>query len=782
MSNTLKLRAIAIVIALGLFGVALNASKIYDEWQRIGEAQSVSTASHALAKLSDASIRLSAERSFTQLTLALDAPVTPEFRKRIEAQRNLVDADFAGATDFLATASSGAFAHVNSRIVDQLAELSKLRSEADRLLLLQKVERPLERISGIPDALKSLVTEIHAIRLRLRGSNSNIMATVGLLEQAQDRALKLREFAGRDRTLLATALARQDSFASETIASMGLLHGRVLETLKELDSITEQNGIPSAVRTKFVDFQATYLGSYSKLRDSLIVQGRTAAPLYSVTFAQFFEQSSAVLEDAEKLGSLLSAKIDGVWSEEQSRLQVAMVWDGGILALFLGLAGAAIWVFQSLFRRLDRLRLVMGSLANGALTIAVPDLTSRDEIGEMARTVKHFQDVGLEKQAVEAAAATQRDQADAARQRAADEKARLELAADAERTASQQVRLAAAEEEAKASKERAQAIEKIGQGLSRLAENDLSFRLTGEMPAAYKGLMQDFNSAVSNLSSALASIRQGTEAIASGTREIAQAADDLSRRTESQAANLEETAGAVLEISNVIKVSAQSAASARDYVADANGDAQKSSAIVAKAVEAMNRIETSSIEIGKIISVIDEIAFQTNLLALNAGVEAARAGEAGRGFAVVATEVRALAQRSADAAKQIRVLISTSSEQVNNGVELVDQAGQSLQRIMAKVQEINGLVSDIAGRATEQSLGLSQVSTTVTQMDQATQQNAAMVEETTAATRSLSEESQNLLSLVSQFKLGGAPTAQSIVTALEGGAPHLRQQLNARFR
>jgi methyl-accepting chemotaxis protein len=243
---------------------------------------------------------------------------------------------------------------------------------------------------------------------------------------------------------------------------------------------------------------------------------------------------------------------------------------------------------------------------------------------------------------------------------------------------------------------------------------------------------------------------------------------------------LEETAGAVVQISNAIKDSAQNAASARDFVGDANKDAEASSATVEHAVKAMTEIATSSREIGQIIGVIDEIAFQTSLLALNAGVEAARAGEAGRGFAVVATEVRALAQRSADAAKQIRELISMSSGQVTHGVSLVGEAGNALQRIMTRVTEINGLVADISSRANEQSMALTQVSTTVTQMDNATQQNAAMVEETTAATRNLSEESQRLLALVAKFQLGQSNGSRDLSRSLAAAAPHVRELLQKR--
>jgi methyl-accepting chemotaxis protein len=244
-----------------------------------------------------------------------------------------------------------------------------------------------------------------------------------------------------------------------------------------------------------------------------------------------------------------------------------------------------------------------------------------------------------------------------------------------------------------------------------------------------------------------------TSAIHSGTNEISSASDDLSRRTEQQAVSLEETAAASDEITATVEKSAENAKHAREVVASADSDAKKSAVVVRRAVEAMDAIAKSSGQIGQIIGVIDEIAFQTNLLALNPGVEAARAGDAGRGFAVVASEVRALAQRSADAAKEIKGLISTSTTQVDFGVKLVAETGKSLKRIIAQVTEINGVVAEIPAGALEQATGLQQVDTAIDQMDQTTQQNATMVEES-GASHSLSQETTQLSSLIDRFQLG----------------------------
>ena len=297
-------------------------------------------------------------------------------------------------------------------------------------------------------------------------------------------------------------------------------------------------------------------------------------------------------------------------------------------------------------------------------------------------------------------------------------------------------------------------VDGLARGLKQLSEGDLTVRIPQAFPAKYETLRVDFNAASERLEQALAGMVASAQIIRNGSAEISSAADDLSRRTEQQAAGLEETAAALDEITVTVRKTASGAKSAADVVMAARGDAQNSGDVVQQAVLAMGQIEKSAQQISQIIGVIDEIAFQTNLLALNAGVEAARAGEAGRGFAVVASEVRALAQRSAEAAKEIKALISTSTAQVSSGVQLVAQTGEALQRIVGRVAEIDGLVTEIAASAQEQAVGLAEVNTAVNQMDQMTQQNAAMVEQSTAASHGMSSEAQNLAASAARFRVG----------------------------
>ena len=295
----------------------------------------------------------------------------------------------------------------------------------------------------------------------------------------------------------------------------------------------------------------------------------------------------------------------------------------------------------------------------------------------------------------------------------------------------------------------------LSTALESLAGTDLTHRIETAFPAEYQGLKTNFAAAVTILHETMRTISTQTSTIFSVTGEIAHAVDDLSRRTEQQAASLEETAAALDEITVNVKQTADGAHHAREVVAETRTDAERSGEVVRQAVTAMGNIQNSSQQISQIIGVIDEIAFQTNLLALNAGVEAARAGEAGRGFAVVASEVRALAQRSAEAAKEIKTLISTSGQHVELGVKLVGETGVVLQRILTQVAEISSVISNIAASTKEQASGLGEVNAAINQMDQVTQQNAAMVEQSAAAGRSLAQETEELKRLIDRFRIDG---------------------------
>jgi methyl-accepting chemotaxis protein len=447
---------------------------------------------------------------------------------------------------------------------------------------------------------------------------------------------------------------------------------------------------------------------------------------------QLGEIRAALQELDEAQDAILASRVATQRTAIQTSELVLLV---GALFSLASAAGMA-WLLRNLVARpIVGMTAVMRKLAAGDNTVDIPGADRRDEIGDMASAVQSFKDAAIEKLRLEGMSAEQHRQAE-------EERRRNETA------------------KAEAARQQAQVVQSIATGLEKLSGGELTFRITDAFAVDYEKLRADFNGAMETLEQTMTVIGGATHGIRMGTDEISRASDDLSKRTEQQAATLEETAAALDQITATVRKTAEGANHVRDVTSTAKTDAEHSGRVVRDAIAAMSEIEKSSGQIGQIIGVIDEIAFQTNLLALNAGVEAARAGEAGKGFAVVASEVRALAQRSADAAKEIKTLISASGGQVGQGVSLVGQTGEALSRIVVQVADINAAVAEIAASAQEQATGLAQVNTAVNQMDQVTQQNAAMVEESTAASHSLAQETQELSRLMSRFRTGApAPTS-----------------------
>lgn len=394
------------------------------------------------------------------------------------------------------------------------------------------------------------------------------------------------------------------------------------------------------------------------------------------------------------------------------------------ILIAFGLAGSlllvvSVAVARSVTRPIDRICTDIAAVSKGELNTEVRAATRRDEIGKIGKALVTLQqDLLQAREGEERRAALQQEQHDV--------------------------------------------VQHLSSGLVRLSRGDFSRHIDAEFSGSHEKLRQNFNLTIDTLSGTVAQVIEASDSISNGATEISQASDDLSHRTESQAATLEQTAAALDQLTASVKAAADGARSVESTMAEAKLEAKSSGEVVHNAVSAMTEISNSSSHIGQIITVIDDIAFQTNLLALNAGVEAARAGEAGRGFAVVASEVRSLAKRSSEAAMEIKVLIDASAEQVGRGVDLVGKTGQALNSIVGRVNEISELVSDITEGAVEQSTGLAEINIGVTQLDQVTQQNAAMVEQSTAAGHLLKADAVKLTEVVAGFKIqGGAPVSLS---------------------
>ncbi|ARQ01829.1 methyl-accepting chemotaxis protein [Pseudorhodoplanes sinuspersici] len=412
--------------------------------------------------------------------------------------------------------------------------------------------------------------------------------------------------------------------------------------------------------------------------------------------------------------------------------------------LFVGLLLAGLIAFIStrlIATPIQKLTGGMRQLAAGNFDIVLPGVGRKDEIGDIAGAVDEFKKRLAEKMRLEAekeAEITRREQAER------DERTRRET---------EQARIVA------------EVVAELGQGLENLARGNLTYRVSKEFTAEYKKVQNDFNGAIEQLQDTVQRIASSSMEISNAAAEIATATTDLSQRTEEQAASLEETSASMEEIAATVKQNAENAQRANELTRETRDVAGHGEAVVAEAVTAMARIEESSRRISDIISVIDEIARQTNLLALNAAVEAARAGEAGRGFAVVASEVRSLAQRSSQAAKDIKDLIVNSSGQVEQGVQLVNRAGDSLKEILQSIRAVADIVADIADASSEQAAGVDQINKALAQMDEVTQQNSALVEENAATAKTLEDQSNALDGRVAVFQLDGAGPSVAAVVA-----------------
>ncbi|MEZ5655189.1 MAG: methyl-accepting chemotaxis protein [Sphingobium sp.] len=465
-------------------------------------------------------------------------------------------------------------------------------------------------------------------------------------------------------------------------------------------------------KTLFADLKANWV-QYNQLTDRLVTLSNANDPAAAEVFEgealdMFYVVEDSILQLVDqnlKNGNELSARSENIYAHARKTL-LAAVGIGLIVAI--ALTGLLMQIIAKPVRKMSE---SVKRLVEGDLDVEVPGMHRKDELGSLARALDSFKAL---------------------------------FAADKERSEAEAVR----------ARETQVTIDAIGSGLAALAQGNMMHRVDDNASGPLAQLHDDYNHAVSKLLDAMIEIVEGCHTIKNGTNEIAQASYDLSLRTEQQAESLAHTSKTLGEFTDSVKVAADNARQTSSRLAVARESAERVDQTAKQAVIAMRNIESSSKEMNEIITTIDGLAFQTNLLALNAGVEAARAGASGAGFAVVATEVRHLAQRSAEAANSIRQLVATCNAQITEGVSLVENSGEALRQIVTEVSEVSGLMDEIANAASRQASGLSEISEMVTGMDTTTQQNAAMVEESTASSRNLNTETQRLFDQLSFFELG----------------------------
>jgi methyl-accepting chemotaxis protein len=635
-----------------------------------------------------------------------------------------------------------------------LASFRQRMVSFDRSMLGGKLGRSLDDTDGALAMLASTRAAIDALAVStpkaaeyftttIAGLVAAIQATgdltqdVTILRQsiAFSAFVQRKEFAGQERAAGVQGFGT-GAFAQEVhrnFVRLGALQAGQAQTFL-------RNASPEQVEAAQAALKGPVVDEIARLRAIGVAAPFDTAAVAKVSGAQWFEAATRYIDllktvEDRLAGDFLAASRGVADKARWGFWSVVLIF----LALMAVTIALAFIVATSITRPIAGLVATMTELAKGKSDIEVAGIERKDEIGEMAQAVVVFRDAAVAKARLEAQAAEQRAQAD-------EQGARNE-----------EERRKAAEAQARAAQEQASAVAALAAGLARLAEGDLTVRLADGFTAGYQRIKDDFNATIEQLRETIAGIAGSTSEVANAAAEISSSTTDLSQRTEEQAASLEQTSASMEEISATVRQNADNARQANQFAAGTRAAADRGGAVVAQAVEAMSRIAQSSHKISDIIGVIDEIARQTNLLALNAAVEAARAGDAGRGFAVVASEVRSLAQRSSQAAKDINNLITNSSKQVQEGVELVNRAGGSLREIVESIKNVADIVADIANASAEQAMGLEQINKALTQMDEVTQQNSALVEENAATAKTLEHQSDAVTERLSAFRFGTAP-------------------------
>ena len=613
----------------------------------------------------------------------------------------------------------------------------------DKVVSLQTQREQL--VDGTLDTLgPKMAEELETITESIAASGN--VETVAALERVKYEISSLR--LGTNKFLLNNSDAAFEN--AKTFA----------ETAREEVAKIKASSTDAAV-TATLDTLATELATYETAIQSLhdVIKSRNQVINESMNVA-----GDQLSTSVEQLKLDLKKTQDTLGPQIQSTMETAVVIGSTLAAIGLLMAGfIAFFIARSITVPVGQITSAMGSLADNKLDTVIPGLDHKSEIGLMAKAVDVFKQNAIKIRDLAAQEA-------ALQEKNADLQSNIATVVDAAVAGDFTRRITKKYDNPDLDRFAANVntlvqsvdtgIAETGRVISALAKGDLTESMEGRYQGVFANLQTNVNETMTSLRNLMQQVRQSADAINGGADEIRQASNDLSKRTETQAASLEETSSALEEITVAVKTSTERAQDSSKMVTEARQFAEASSGVVGEATSAMSRIEQASKEISQIINVIDEIAFQTNLLALNAGVEAARAGEAGKGFAVVAQEVRELAQRSATAAKDIKTLITKSSQEVQTGVDLVSSTGQALSDIQVKVVGIASQVTSIATAAQEQSTGLNEVNMAVNQMDQMTQQNAAMVEEAAASTAKLAEETAHLRSLVARFKVQKDGNAQ----------------------
>jgi methyl-accepting chemotaxis protein len=616
---------------------------------------------------------------------------------------------------------------------------------------LDDAQAALGMLATTRSAVDSLALSTPQAAEYFTGAITNLIAAIQATGDLSEDARILRQSIAFSAFVQRKEFAGQERAAGAQGFSTGAFGADVHRAFVRLGAMQEaqaqifmKNALPDQIEAVRSALKGPVVDEVARMRAVGTAAPFDTAAVGSVSGAQWFDAATRNIDLLKTVEDRLAGDFlnvaRGVADQARWGFWSVVLIFLAMLAITIALA---VVIARSITRPIADLVATMSELAEGRSDIDVQGTERKDEIGEMAKAVVVFRDAAVEKAALEAQAAEQRK------------------LADEQRTRNEEERRKAAEAQTRAAQEQATAVAALAAGLAKLAEGDLTVRLADGFTAGYQRIKDDFNATIEQLQETISGIANSTSEVSNAAAEISTSTTDLSQRTEEQAASLEQTSASMEQISATVRQNADNARQANEYAAGTRAAADRGGAVVAQAVEAMSRIAESSHKISDIIGVIDEIARQTNLLALNAAVEAARAGEAGRGFAVVASEVRSLAQRSSQAAKDINDLITHSSARVREGVELVNRAGGALGEIVDSSKRVADIVADIANASAEQATGLDQINKALTQMDEVTQQNSALVEENAATAKTLENQSCAVSERLSSFRFDGEPATRA---------------------
>ena len=789
-----------IIGLLGLLLVVFSISALNTALERNRTAHKVAQLAPISQNLFRSLQQHRLERGNILINLRADAPATKQSIDEIAAQRDGTREAFnAGYNALAAIPDLPGAAQLLLRLKSTHDAVEVLRPKVFTAMTQPKAQRDVQVLQEWPRVTQSFLDTVQETSDFLESSAMLIDPVVDQLLSVKQNAWTIRANAGSMVLRLLTTMSADQVWSTEDIIAYAEDDGRTQTAWNIVSAIGARIDTPPAVAEAINKAKAFFSGPLLEER-KLIAKAFSSGQKSPVPQAKYQEHASA---DLSMLNAVANAALDVLVihaDKQAAEATRSLVLNGVLLAVAVAFTAIGFLIVQwRVSGPIQHMTAAMQRLANRELSVEIPHVDRGAEIGQMAKAVQVFKDNMIAREEAEAQIARQREEDDKqrrereAREKAAGEEiaalvskvAAGDLSGRIDESGKEGFFLATSQQLNRLTATLQTMTNELADTAGAMANGDLTRSVKGNYHGVFGQLKEGVNGMAGRLRDFANRLTETAQSVKIASAEISAGSQDLAQRTESQAASIEETAASMHEITATVKQNADNAQAANQLAIAARDTAEKGGTVVADAVAAVSRIEESAQKISDIVSLIDEIAFQTNLLALNASVEAARAGEAGKGFAVVAQEVRALAQRSANASKDIKALITESNQQVKTGATLVGQTGGSLQEIVNAVKKVADIVAEIAAASREQAMGLEQINTAVASMDEMTQRNGALVEETSASAQALASQAQDLAGLVAFFRTGNetvsaAPARIANTNAAPAAARSATQPAEAR--